>query len=112
MAADESALGALHNQVAEVLSSMLRGTDLPTGEFDDAGAEIVQVAPPASNLIVAAIQFLKNNNITCTPSKDNALGELEGIMAARAAKAAAAKASRADLIAATEATQFAQGLPN
>ncbi len=113
-AATEGKLADLHDQVATVLGDALCGTQLPTGEFDDAGNAIMVVMPPASNTIVAAIQFLKNNNITCAPAEDNAIGELAAIVAARAARAQARreKASTTDLALATEAHAFASGLPN
>lgn len=109
MAADETALGNLHTKVAEVLTDLLDGTPLPTGETDGDGNEITQTMPPSAATLTAAIQFLKNNNITCTPAKDNALGALEAKMAERKAKM---RAGRADLAVATEGAAFMAGLPN
>lgn len=109
MAADEQALGALHTKVAETLNTLLDGTVIPTGEVDeDTGEELKQTIPPSAAVLTSAIQFLKNNNITCVASKDNALGELEAKIAARRAN----RANKTDLVAATEGMGFMAGLPN
>lgn len=111
MAADETALGDLHNKVALVLSDLLDGTELPTGEQNDDGEEIKQVMPPSAATITAAIQFLKNNNITCTPAKDNALGELQEKIAAREARRKA-RPSAADFSLASADAGFMMGTAN
>ncbi|WCA46298.1 small terminase subunit [Caulobacter phage BL198] len=116
MAASEDALGALHNKVAEVLTKALDGTTIPavineeTGEVE---AEEVFMAPSAA-FITAAIQLLKNNNITCTPASDNSLGELEAKLKENQRKRAdrLAKPDKADLAMASEVAAFRQGLPN
>lgn len=108
MAADERALGALHTKVAEVLTRALDGQDLPTGEQDADGNELMQKLEPSAAIITSAIQFLKNNNITCTPSKDNALGELEEKMRQRRDRR---KPGKSDLSAATETMGFMSGMP-
>jgi hypothetical protein len=109
MAADETALGALHTQVAKVLTVALAGQELP-GYFDEDLQKEVEggFIPPSAAIIAAATKFLKDNNITCTPSKDNALGELEDAMKRRKEK----RASKRDLANATEAHGFMTGLPN
>ena len=66
--ATESQLSTLHNAIATHLTERIEGGEASAAE------------------ISAAISFLKNNNITCAPSDDNALGELEKIMEARRAK--------------------------
>lgn len=110
MAADEQVLGALHTKVAETLNVLLEGTPIPTGEQDEDGNEVVQVMPPSAAVLTSAIQFLKNNNITCVPSKNNALGELEEKMALRKAKRATL--TGADLASASESAGFMMGRPN
>lgn len=87
--ASEGTLGQLHDKVARTLSDMLDGQELPAVTDDD--GNVVQeatVIPPSAAVITASIQFLKNNNITCAPSQDNALGELEQKMKARQEKRA------------------------
>lgn len=85
--ADESKLSALHDKVAEVLTEALDGQTMPdyvdpeTGEVEPGG----KLAPSAAIIAVAA-KFLKDNNITCVPSEDNKLGELEAKMKARQEK--------------------------
>lgn len=109
MAANESKLGALHDKVADVLTKALDGQQLPTGEQDDDGNEIMQTMEPSAAIITSAIQFLKNNNITCTPAQDNKLGELEEKLKARRAKL---KPGASDFAAAKEQVGFLSGLPN
>ncbi len=110
MAADETALGGLHEVVAQVLVSVMKGRVVP-GYTDEETGEVFPdtVIPPSAAEIQAATKFLKDNNITCAPSKDNSLGELEQIMKDRQKKRAA---SRADLRDATEQAGFLNGLPN
>jgi len=109
VAANEDTLGALHTKVAQTLSTLLDGTEIPTGEEDEEGNEIKTVIPPSAAVLTASIQFLKNNNITCTPAQDNALGELEAKLKERAQRM---KTGRADMVAAREDTAFLTGLPN
>lgn len=59
--ASESALGALHELVAQVLKDRLANDELCTAAD-----------------INAAIKFLKDNNIQATREANKALGELEG----------------------------------
>jgi hypothetical protein len=110
MAADEKVLGELHTAVAKVLTEALKGQELP-GYFDPETSQEVpgQTLPPSAAIIAAATKFLKDNNITCAPSKDNALGELEEAMKARRAKRIA---SKTDMRVATEDMAFMNGLPN
>jgi len=112
VAADEKALGDLHTKVANVLSDLLDGQELPTGEHDEDGNEVVQVMPPSAAIITSAIQFLKNNNITCAPSQDNAIGELADKMQARREKRALRRAHTSDFEAASADAAFMTGLPN
>lgn len=84
MAATEKRLGELHHKVTEVLIVALEGETLP-GYTDPETDEIVpdKQLPPSAAIIAAATKFLKDNEITCAPSEDNALGELEKKMAER-----------------------------
>lgn len=102
MSANETVLGALHTKVAEVLNEALDGQTLEavTDEEGNVIQEAVKMAPSAA-IIAAATKFLKDNNITCAPSKDNAIGALEQKMKDRAERRKE-RASKADLAAATE----------
>lgn len=112
MAADESKLGNLHDKVAEVLSGALDGTQMPD-YVDPDTEEVITGAKiePSAAIITAAIQFLKNNNITCAPSDNNALGELEKKMKARQAKRAGRRAipDATDLASADEQATWLDG---
>lgn len=102
MAASETKLGALHEKVADVLLTALDGEVLPGyGEGDDAVPD--KLIPPSAAIIAAATKFLKDNEITCTPAENNALGELEQKMAARRAKRAG---NVVDFSAAADAASF------
>ena len=97
MAASEDELAGLHTQVAKALKIALEGTELPE-EVDTETGEILNpatVIPPSAAVLTAAMKFLKDNNITCAPSKDNAVGELERAMQEREEKRAARKAALA-----------------
>lgn len=112
MAANEKVLGDLHEKVALVLAEALEGQTIP-GDPDDVdeatGEPRVHRIPPSAALIQVATKFLKDNDITCSPSEDNALGELKRKMEERAAKRAATKS---DLAAAKKDMSFMEGLPN
>jgi hypothetical protein len=110
MAADDKVLGALHDMVATALTIAMKGREVP-GYTDEETGEVFPptIIPPSAAEIQAATKFLKDNNITCAPSKDNALGELEELMKAKREKRTA---SRLDLADAAEQTSFMQGLPN
>ena len=82
MAASERKLGELHNKVAEVLMDALEGEELP-GYMDGEVEVEAKRIPPSAAIIAAATKFLKDNEITCTPSESNVLGELEQKMAER-----------------------------
>ena len=118
MAADETKLGALHDKVAEVLSMALDGEELPgyTDKTEDEDGNIIEIEVPPKRLpasaaiLAVAAKFLKDNQITCAPSKDNQLGELEAKLARRTA-AKAGKADPVDLGAASEHASFLSRLP-
>jgi hypothetical protein len=119
MAADEIIMGELHNMVAAALTVALEGEELPGyTDTDEEGNEVVVPAkrlPPSAAILQAAAKFLKDNNITCAPSKDNAVGELEAKLAERNAKKSN-RANKLDLAAASadmsDRMKFTQGLPN
>lgn len=112
MAANSEAMGALHDQVARVLSEALKGQELP-GYTDEEGIEQpATIMLPSAAIIQAATKFLKDNEITCVASKDNALGELEAQMELRRAKRDKMKTDRLDRIAASDQHTFLTGLPN
>jgi hypothetical protein len=78
MAADERTLGGLHEKVTEALNQALDGDVIPGyTEVNEATGEVTQVPdrklPPSAAIIAAATKFLKDNNITCAPSEDNAV---------------------------------------
>lgn len=76
--ADADKLGSLHNLMAEQFRKLL------AGELKDSeGATIYATAAELS--VIRA--FLKDNNVTCAPSKTNALGKLQEQLAARQRKA-------------------------
>jgi hypothetical protein len=68
MAATEVALGELHVALANTLK------------------DLVGVEAPSAAVLAVAAKFLKDNNVTCTPSSDNAMGELEAAIARRKQK--------------------------
>lgn len=67
MAATDKVLGDLHEAVARALIRAIES------RVDGDG---IPIYPSAAEL-GAAITFLKNNNVTCVPTDDNALGELQ-----------------------------------
>lgn len=87
MAADEKVLGDLHTAVATALIDAVKPKQIP-GYFDEETGEEVpgDSLGPSPAMLQAAIKFLKDNEITCEPAKDNALGELEQIIAERRKK--------------------------
>lgn len=66
--ATDSKLNQLHEALATQMLAIINGT-----RKDADGNTIHATAAELS----AAVTFLKNNNITCVPSDDNALGRLE-----------------------------------
>lgn len=108
MAASEKRLGELHEKVAEVLMDALEGEELPGWTDDDGNEMPAKKLAPSAAIIAAASKFLKDNEITCTPSESNALGDLQRKMEARRAQRAD-KRDRAD---ATQQAEFLTGLPN
>ena len=88
MAANEGSMGMLHDLLARQLIAKIE-----SGEAS------------ASELAVAA-KFLKDNNITCLPTEDNAIGELEEKLKQRRNKRTSL--TQADLEAAMAQTEFLQ----
>jgi len=113
MAASETALGALHVKVTEVLTEALEGDTIPGyTEENEATGEVTHVPdrklPPSAAIIAAATKFLKDNNITCAPSEDNAVGDLVAKLAAKQK----ARATRLEMADARKDMGFLSGLPN
>ncbi|MFN8995053.1 MAG: hypothetical protein ACK5X3_15510 [Pseudomonadota bacterium] len=109
MAANEGKLSDLHEKVAHVLSEALNGQELP-GEIDEETGEVrVIKIPPSAAILQVAAKFLKDNNITCAPGEDNAMGELKAKMEARAK---ARELRKSDVVYASEDMSFLTGLPN
>jgi len=90
MAATEDKLGSLHDTLADVLSKAISAE----------GA-------PAAVMAVAA-KFLKDNNITCTPAGDNALGELEAALREKRNRARITAQDRAELGLVADVTHLMQ----
>jgi hypothetical protein len=109
MAANETVLGSLHDVVASVLITAMQGRVIPGYTEEDGTVVPDTVFPPSAAEIQAATKFLKDNNITCAPSADNSVGELEEIMRNR--KARLRTVGGRDLEDATEQTSFMNGLP-
>lgn len=113
MAATDKKLGVLHDMVADVLISAMKGTETP--EFDDEGELTGKtfVMLPSAALIQAATKFLKDNEITAVVSEDTRLGTLADAMKARQAERQARQAARPtldDLDSADEQANFMSGL--
>ena len=70
--ADSDKLGNLHDMLAETLTQAIKeGIPLVNQET----GEVIKAPAPAAILNVAR-QFLKDNNIDCTPSATNPIGLL------------------------------------
>lgn len=110
MAASEDALGALHQKVAETLTEMLDGQVIGETEDEETGEKKPIIVPPSAAVLTASIQFLKNNSITCTPTKDNAVGALAEKAAERARKREERKATSAEKALAAQDMAFLGGL--
>ena len=80
MAASESTLGSLHVLVAQILKDRIGDKEVCTAAD-----------------VNAAIKFLKDNNITCAPGKDNHVGELQDELDKAAAENAADPVQQEDL---------------
>lgn len=113
MAATEGALGALHIKVTEVLTEALDGDEIPGYEEENPATGEVTIVPPrrlppSAAIIAAATKFLKDNNITCAPSQDNAVGALVDKLKNKQK----AKLSRTTIQDARDDMGFLSGLPN
>lgn len=107
MAADERRLGALHEAITSALLEACKGEVLPGYTDPETGEEVPdKVLPPSAAILAVGAKFLKDNQITCVPAKDNQLGELEEILKARQHK----RANRGDFQAATDQAGFLTGL--
>ena len=107
MAANERRLGALHEAITNALLEACKGETLPGYTDPETGEEVLdKVLPPSAAILAVGAKFLKDNQITCVPAKDNALGELEEILKARQHK----RANRGELQAAQDQAGFLSGL--
>lgn len=106
MAASEDALGELHEKVARTLTDMLDGQIIGETEDEETGEKKPVVLPPSAAVLTASIQFLKNNAITCAPSKGNAMGELAEAAKRRAEKREARKMTKAEAVQAQKDMAF------
>jgi len=79
MAATEDKLGALHDALATILTQKVQEEDTPAA------------------ILAVAAKFLKDNNITCSPAGDNALGELEAALREKRNRARITAQDRAEL---------------
>jgi hypothetical protein len=107
MAATEDFLGQLHNATAKALMDKLNGIKI----LDEEGNPTGEVIPPSAADIQAAAKFLKDNNITCAPSEDNKLGELEEKLKEKQARRLG-RITPGDLAEANAQANFLTGLPN
>lgn len=114
MAANEKALGNLHEKLSQVLVECLEGDVLPGYTDDDTGEVFPEKRlPPSAAIMTVAAKFLKDNNITCAPSTDNKIGELSQALTERQkAREARAAATKADYAQAEQDMDFLGGLPN
>lgn len=112
MAAKEDALGALHEALATILAEALKGQTLPA-EYDEDGVLLnpETVIPPSASVMTVAAKFLKDNNITSAPSKDNAIGALKEAQEARAKEREARRARMQTPGAKADGLDFMDGLP-
>ena len=107
MAANEDLLGQLHEITAKSLIDKIKGIAI----LDEDGQPTGEIVPPSAADIMAASKFLKDNNITCAPSADNTLGELEQKLKDRQTRRAS-RLTPQDLKDATDQANFMAGLPN
>lgn len=77
--ATEDDLNELHGEIARGLTEVVRNGVVVAVKED--GEEVRTHAPAA--YFMAGITMLKNNNITASPSKNAALGDLADALAAR-----------------------------
>lgn len=77
-AASEESLGSLHAAVATALTEVIANG----ATVVDKEGEVIKITAPAP-YIGAAIAFLKNNNITASPSKNKDLAALKDTLGKR-----------------------------
>ncbi len=105
MAASEDKLGALHEAVTRALIEGVTPTVIPGVE-----GEADVVLPPSAAMLAAAAKFLKDNSISCAPSEDNEMGELQRRLEEKNDRRTARKAERAELLEAGREAGFLRGL--
>lgn len=107
MAASQDVLGQLHELTTRALIEKIKGIPI----LDEDGQPTGEVIPCSAADLQAASKFLKDNDITCAPSDDNALGELEQKLKDRQARRAS-RLTPQDIADADASNQFTKGLPN
>ena len=112
MAAKEDELGVIHDKLCRVLDKALDGQVLPA-ELDEEGNVVNPESwiPPSAAILTVVAKVLKDNNITCAPSKDNAIGELQRKQEERAAAREARRSKVATPRMTPDAGDFLEGLP-
>jgi hypothetical protein len=90
MAASDKTLGALHEKLAIVLSSVLDGRPVA----DAAGN--VTTAPPSAAEMAVIVGFLKNNNITASAADNAGLAALREKLAEKRKERKASMATLSD----------------
>jgi hypothetical protein len=78
--ATEEDLGGLHGEIARGLTTVIRDGET-IGLAEDGVTPLKRTASAA--FFMAGITFLKNNNITASASKNEALTDLQAAMAAK-----------------------------
>lgn len=105
-AATEEALGELHKAVAVTLTDVI-ANGIPVHNKD---GEEVDRAPASAAHIGAAIAFLKNNNITASPTRNKDLAALKQTLANQRKKKALPPAALEEATAVFEAMQGQNGM--
>ena len=84
MTASSTVLEQLHTLVTEAFIEKVRGG---VQEVVNKEGDVVEIAvKPTAAELAAAVTFLKNNNITSSPTDDSKLQELQKLTEARLAK--------------------------
>ena len=79
--ASEEKLSELHGQLAETLTDMIQVRTVT--KYDKEGEAYDETVEPSPAALAVAAKFLKDNNITATPSQSGAVDELKDKLAKR-----------------------------
>lgn len=104
-AASEEALGVLHAAVANTLTDVIANGQVVT----DKEGEAMRISPNPA-YVGAAIAFLKNNNITASPSKNKDLAALRDTLASKRKRGDLKKPALEEAAAAFDAMQGHNGM--